>query len=1180
MDTKALERFATRARRALLASVGAQVTAVIANGSVARSEHARSVMQLEAEIAAHGHKYVIDKVAYTWFNRLIALRYMDVRGYTSAGIVSTAPGQAHGLPEILADAKRGYLDEEVVTNVRTREAIMGLLDGTRRSTNAEGEAYASLLTEHCRFWNKSMPFMFEREGDYTELLIPSDLLADGAVLSQVREVLTEQVCKDVEVIGWLYQFYISERKQEVFDSFRAKGNDRKLAGPKEIPAATQLFTPHWIVRYLVENSVGRLWMLNHPTSRLVDQMDYYIEPVDEVTGFLEISDPEGLTVIDPACGSGHMLTYAFDLLYAIYEEEGYAPSEIPSLILTHNLHGTEIDPRAAALAAFALTMKARAKDRQYLTRGVEPQVCVIESISFATEELEFLATKDGDSHVVGMFWNQFQQGDTLGSLIQPDADEAMVAATELPAEGADLLHGQILERARHVVRMASVLSRKYAVVTANPPYMSAKNMGSALTEFAKSQFKDSKSDLFAMFIQRCMDFTMPRGATAMITMQSWMFLPSHEALRQKIIRTSPPATMVHLGERAFDSIGGGVVSTTAFVLEHSRNTNSESQFIRVTAGKNESAKEADLLKAIRELQCEWRFTSSAEDFDKLPGSPIAYWLSDALRAVFAGGIPVSEFADPKQGLATADNTQFLRRWWEVSFAKISFTSVSRESAKATGARWFPYNKGGEYRKWWGNQEYVVNWADDGRAIRAFGTENGGRQRSAIRSPHTYFQPSVSWSDVTAEAPAFRVYPPGFIHDVKGMSVFGPEDRRQTLVSLLNSSTSTALLAALSPTLNTQIGQVSLIPVEHFQVSKSVVHKAVATSKEDWDDNENSWNFESPSWLLASFGTGSLQKRYAVWSETHAEVAREQQAREIENNRIVAVAYGLQGEVPIEVAMSRISLTRNVQFRYGPGKTPSEYERLERADFAEELVSYAIGCMFGRYSLDEKGLILGDEGAGIENFLSKVASRKFMPDADNVIPFVDDGWFEDDIVERFRQFLRTAFGAEHFEENLQFVEESLGVKTIRDYFIAKSNPSGRSIARSKFYDDHVQRYRKRPIYWMFSSPKGSFNALIYLHRYTPATVSTVLNEYLREYRAKLEVALQSAEEVAAGGASVKGQREADRLRAILAELRRYERDVLYPLDIQRIEIDLDDGVKANYPKFAPALRPIKGLEAAE
>ena len=424
MDTKPLERFATKARRELIAAVEAQAAVVLAADSVARSERAGTVKRLEAEIAAHGQKHVIDKVAYTWFNRLIALRYMDARGYTSAGVVSPAQGHAHGQPEILADAKRGHLADEVVINARTRQAVMGLLDGTRRSTDAEGEAYALLLTEYCRFWNKAMPFMFEREGDYTELLVPSDLLADGAILSRAREVLTEDVCKDVEVIGWLYQFYISERKDEVFAGFKKN----KKAGADEIPAATQLFTPHWIVRYLVENSLGRLWMLNRPASRLVDQMDYYITPVDEEPAFLKINGPEELTVIDPACGSGHMLTYAFDLLYAIYEEEGHAPAEIPSLILAHNLHGTEIDPRAGALAAFALTMKARAKDRRFLRREVEPQICVIESISFGSDELDFLVTNTGDRQAQERFWNQFRDADTLGSLIHPDASAEKGAA--------------------------------------------------------------------------------------------------------------------------------------------------------------------------------------------------------------------------------------------------------------------------------------------------------------------------------------------------------------------------------------------------------------------------------------------------------------------------------------------------------------------------------------------------------------------------------------------------------------------------------------------------------------------------------------------------------------------------------------------------------------------------------
>ncbi|WP_259614235.1 BREX-1 system adenine-specific DNA-methyltransferase PglX, partial [Microbacterium paraoxydans] len=474
MDTKPLESFAKTARRELIAAVSAQASAVLAPGSVARTERADTVRRLESEIAAHSHEHVIDKVAYTWFNRLIALRFMDAKGYTGAGVVSPAHGQVHGQPEILANAKRGDIDADIVTSSATRDAILGLLDGTRRSTDAEGEAYALLLTEYCRYWHKSMPFMFEREGDYTELLVPAGLLTDGGIVARARNVLTEGVCDDVEVIGWLYQFYISERKDEVFAGFKKN----KKAGADEIPAATQLFTPHWIVRYLVENSVGRLWMLNRPASRLLDSMDYYIEPVDEETDFLVLSGPEELSVIDPACGSGHMLTYAFDLLYAIYEEEGYAPSEIPSLILTHNIHGTEIDPRAGALAAFALTMKARAKDRRFLARDVKPSICVIEPIRFGVDEIQLLTADVVHESADEAFWNQFEHADTFGSLIQPDLGPLSAVADSLEHfdEADSLLFADAVGRARKLVRQVEVLSAKYAVVIANPPYMGSKQM--------------------------------------------------------------------------------------------------------------------------------------------------------------------------------------------------------------------------------------------------------------------------------------------------------------------------------------------------------------------------------------------------------------------------------------------------------------------------------------------------------------------------------------------------------------------------------------------------------------------------------------------------------------------------------------------------------------------------------
>ncbi|MFD5277057.1 BREX-1 system adenine-specific DNA-methyltransferase PglX [Pseudarthrobacter sp. NPDC058362] len=1169
MDTKPLERFAAQARRELLTAVEAQSSVVLAAGSVARSERGETVNRLEAEIAKHSRKHVIDKVAYTWFNRLIALRYMDIHGYTSAGVVSPAQGHEHGQPEILADAKSGHLDSEVITP-GAQEAIVGLLDGTRRSTDAEGEAYALLLTEYCRYWNKAMPFMFEREGDYTELLVPAGLLADGGILSRARAVLTKDVCEDVEVIGWLYQFYISERKDEVFAGF----GQSKKAGADEIPAATQLFTPHWIVRYLLENSLGRLWMLNRPESRTVDQMDYYIAPVDEETDFFKISGPEDLTVIDPACGSGHMLTYAFDLLYAIYEEEGYAPSEIPSLILNHNLHGTEIDPRAGALAAFALTMKARAKDRRFFKKDVEPKICVIAPILFEPDELDFLVTRSGDRLAEETFWNQFRDADTLGSLIQPELDAMKHAAVVLSTLEGGLFHGQTLDRARQAVRQAEALSRRYSVVTANPPYMGSKNMDARLVQFAKSEFPESKADLFAMFIDRCLALTEHHGTTAMITMQSWMFISSYEGLRHRIVRTSPPASMVHLGERAFDSISGAVVSTTAFVLAPGRNTDREAPFIRVVTGQNEAAKQSGLKEAVRNADCEWRFTASSEDFAQVPGSPIAYWLSDAMRAAFAQGRPLAETAEPRKGLGPGDSPRFLRYWWEISGARVERSVADESESAIPGVRWFPFNKGGEYRKWWGNQEHVVDWKDHGAAVK---------QVLGARPQNTrfYFRPTVSWSKISSGEPAFRYYPKGWMFSDAGLGLYGEDTRanHHGLLAFLNSSVALNLLGAISPTLNFEAGSMALLPVLPELMSEQIDNLAeslLSAARDDWNEIEISWDYDCPSWLEGPFGRGPLRERHVVWSAKRAKLAREQQARETENNRIVAKAYGLQEQVPVEVPLHRVSLIRNVEFRYGPGKAAAEYGVLERADLAAELVSYAVGCMLGRFSLDEPGLILANQGATLQDYLAKVPSPTFMPDADNVIPIVDDGWFEDDIVEKFRQFLRSAFGAKQFEENLHFVEESLGVKSIRDYFIAKSNPSAKTPAKSRFYEDHVQRYKKRPIYWMFSSPKGSFNALINMHRYTPSTVSTVLNEYLREYRTKLEVALQRAEEAAAGGASAREQKEADGLRKVLAELRDYEHDVLYPLDIQKLDIDLDDGVLVNYLRLGPAVRDF-GLE---
>ena len=1181
METAPLKSFAAWARRELITQVSARLTAVLAPASPERVESQRAVAVLERDIAAAGggstgREAIVDRVAYTWFNRIIAFRFMDANGYTGTGVVSPAHGQQTGQPEILADAKRGNIDPAVVGNRRTLDTIIGLLDGTRPSTDAQGEAYTLLLAEYCRYWNRSMPFMFEREGDYTELLIPSNLLAVDSILTKTVAALTEEVCRDVEVIGWLYQFYISERKDEVFAGFK-KG---KKAGAAEIPAATQLFTPHWIVRYLVENSMGRLWMLNHPESHLIDQMNYYIEPVDEQTDFLRINSPEELTFIDPACGSGHMLAYAFDLLYAIYEEEGYAPSEIPGLILSRNLYGTEIDPRAAALAAFALMMKARARKRRFLRQPEQPRIRVIEPVAFSTDELDQLAGTKVGSPASHRFWQSFIYADVLGSLIVPDAAALSEAKERLAVFDADTLDAADLRaRAEQVVAQAEYLTRSYAVVVTNPPYMGSSNMGSVLSTRVKKHHPEAKSDLFAAFIERCLGLAeAEHGLVAMITMQAWMFLGSFEKLRRRILYDAPPVTMLHLGERAFDLIGGEVVSTTAFILEPRRTADEPCQYFRVVPGNSEAEKE-HLFEEALAGPSDLRFSARPQTLLALPGGRIAYWLSPAMTRAFATGKPLGEVAAPKQGLATADNARFLRQWFEVSQSRTCFDADSRESAVTSGAKWFPHLKGGAFRKWWGNQDYVINWENDGAELWNF------RPRSVIRNPDYYFKPVISWSRISSGEPAFRIASEGFIPNDVAPVTLVPEPDAHRVLSFLNSSCAHKILESLAPTVHFEVGQVSELPLIDANTSTpdpTVAQRLISLFRKDWNAYETSWDFETSPLIRRSHSGGSLKNALEHWWQNSLSAACEARKLETENNRYWAEVYGLQDEVPIEVPLSRVSLTSNPYFRYAPNKgatrTDEEYRRFFTADAIRDFVSYGVGCLFGRYSLDKPDLILADHGTTVQDYLAKVPQPTFMPSKDNVLPIVDGDWFEGDIVTRFRQFLRVAFGDEHFEENLRLIEDSLGVKSLREYFITRAG-------RSRFYDDHVKRYnKKRPIYWLFSSPKGSFNALIYMHRYTPFTVSTVLNEYLREFESKLDANLQHQERVAAGDGAPRVKaaalKEAERLRKVLVELSEYERDVLYPLASQRIAIDLDDGVKVNYPKFYPALKKIAGLEAAD
>ena len=1160
METLKLKRFAQYARRSLIEQVSAKLKLVLAAESSARREHSAAVQKLEEAIQKNNKEQVIERVTYIWFNRFCALRFMDVNRYTRIGVVSPAEGQFQ--PEILAEAKMGHIDEDMVHD-KVRQQIFALLDDKAPSRDPQGEAYRLLVVAACNFWNKAMPFLFQRIDDYTELLMPDDLLSGNSILAYTREALTPDACEDVEVIGWLYQFYISEKKDEVFDGLK---KNKKIT-PENIPAATQLFTPHWIVRYLVENSLGRLWLLNRPGSKLIEQMDYYIKPEQAESDFLRISKPEEIKICDPACGSGHMLTYAFDLLYAIYEEEGIDPAEIPEKILRNNLYGIEIDERAGELAAFALTMKARSKQRRFFNKAIKPNICVLENVHFddndLTDYMDFVG-RDLFTAPLQTTLRQFEEADNFGSLIRPDVTDVggMLRILESKNVSGQLFISMTHKKVLQALRQADYLSPKYHVVIANPPYMGAPGMNGRLGAWAKDNYTTSKADLFAMFIDRCANLALDNGSFAMITMQSWMFLSSFEALRKTIINRDTIRTMAHLGARAFDSIGGAVVQTTAFVVDKARRQDYKGTFIRLVDGTSEYEKE----KALRELRNN-RFTASTSDFRKIPGSPIAYWVSDKIRDLFLNEETFESSFVIRAGMCTGKNEVFILSWPEVAFSLIRKDLEQKYE-------YTPHNKGGEFRKWIGNWDTVLKYSQ--RHLDAMGKNSGFRHDGK----EYYFQEHIGWSKITSSTSSFRFYPEGFTFDSAGLALFS-NDRNSLYdaMGFLNSKISAALIELLNPTLNVTpqiLKKLPLIRVRPEHRDKYL--ELYDITKADWDSIENSWDFTSTPLLNLDCRQPTLRASYQKLRAYWREMTLEMQRLEQENNRIFIDAYGLQDELDEKVDLSQITLTCNPHYRYGNDKSEDEREALLLADTIREMVSYAVGCMFGRYALDKQGLILANQGETIEDYLKRIPDPCFPADDNNVIPMLDGDWFNDDIAERFRKFLRVAFGDEHYEANLRFVEQALNIKdkrnySIRDYFL------------SEFYTDHVKRYKKRPIYWLFSSPKGSFNALIYMHRYRPDTVSVVLNDYLREFRTKLTSHKNHLEAVSISASSSQGEKakalkEIEKITKMIAEMEEYEREVLYPLATEQVEIDLDDGVKVNYPKLGAALKKIVGLDGKE
>lgn len=1183
MNTNPLQQFATDARTALMSAIEPRIREALDPNSALHADNTAACKHLAHNAPSSDDRHAFDayveelteRYAYRWFNRIIAFRYMDVHGYTVTPVVSSADmTNATALPEILAAARRGEYDERVFgPAIRTNEAIKqrveAIFNGETTTADPQSTAYGLLMSAACNYWHTYLPFLFDEPNTIDDtidrVLMPQNLLADGSPLREAIKAMTPEACGvgttsgNVEIIGWLYQFYIAPRKDSVMAGFK-KG---EKAGANEIPAATQLFTPEWIVRYLVQNTVGRLWMANHPDCALADGWEYYIAPTsDDDTAQLTISSPEELTVCDPACGSGHMLTYAFDLLYEIYEDEGYAPSDIPGLILDHNLFGMEIDERAAQLAAFALTMKARGRSRRFFRKQVQPHIEQIKQIRFTDAETEEL-NELYDVTLPSELWNTYANADVFGSLIQPDTMLATVCDNIVESESPALYAADLIERGNRVLEQTRYLSRTYATVVGNPPYMGGKNMSAQLKKYVEEHYPKGKSDLFAAFMLRCMHLVPQHGYVGFMTPYVWMFIHSYEDLRKQIINQDHISSLIQLEYSGFD---GATVPICTFVLQRGHSSE-QGSYIRLSdflGAKQQAPRTREIITAhklaTQHLPYEHAemakhfYEVDQQEFAQIPGSPIAYWVSSDVLALFTQFPEMKSHFKLREGIHSSDNLRFLRRWYEISVNRLIKDAVSVDDIdRRQNACWVPYCKGGEYRKWYGNNEFVIGFDKNHR-------EQMKQLRGCVwPSQSLWFKEGGTWTAVSSGSLGVRYFPSGFLFDAGGQVVEGAEVYRA--IAELNSSLYKIIAEITMPTLNFKCGVISKLPdfSQSINFDKDLIVSCISTSKKDWDSSELSFDFSAP--LIPAHTISLLTDLIHHISTKCNKESHNQQLREIANNHKIAEQCCPEGDVLCDVPLERVSLKRNKAFAY-PKASPEERDELFTLDLVKELISYAVGCMFGRYSLDEPGLILASQGETIDDFHMRVPDPSFEPDADNVIPMCEGDYFEDDIVVRFRKFIAVAFGAEHLEENIAYIEQVLG-RPLRKYFL------------NDFYNDHVKMYSNRPIYWQYASRtdnKGAFKALVYLHRYTPSTTSTVL-AYLRDYIARVSSYAAVLDESDAA----KDLREADRLRKIVNECKAYEDDILYPLATCNMPIDLDDGVLVNYLRMGKALRAIPAIE---
>ncbi|MBE9401904.1 BREX-1 system adenine-specific DNA-methyltransferase PglX [Acinetobacter albensis] len=1230
MNTNQLKTYAPKARLKFIEAIKTKLRNLgIEDGKIAEVERSGDFIfiqkqpfpksiesarqQIIQKIEKLNFEQVLEQYAYTWFNRICAIRFMELHdGYLDHGYRVLSHSQREQGLEFLDSA----VNVAEYFGLDSKEIIDLKLE------HEDEQLYRKLLLAQCNQLHDAMPFLFDPIDSVTSLLLPDDLTRSDSIITDLIQQVDEDSWQHVEIIGWLYQFYISELKDEVIG---------KVVATEDIPYATQLFTPNWIVKYMVQNSLGRYWLQTYPDTvvtidgeekRLKEVLEYYIEPAEQEesvkTQLAEITpksiDPTSIKVIDPASGSGHILVEAYDLLKLIYQSQGYRERDIPKLILENNIFGLDIDDRAEQLTGFALMMKARQDDRRIFGRGNHLNICAFQNSDELDADqlwqaLNLNSAWQAGSHV-DMFGQtqadlgaeetdprytliqdlvvKFKGAKAFGSLLAVDnRHEATLFDLKttliyLIVNGDSLQKGSA-EKLLPIVEQAWFLSQRYDAVIANPPYMGGKGLNLLMKEFLKNNYLGFEKDLFSAFIISNLNLTSQNGQLGFMTPFVWMFISSYQGLREEIISKHIISSLVQLEYSGFE---GATVPICTFTLTKGYIKGFVGSYIKLSNFKGSENQAPKTLEAIRNPNCGWFYTSKQSKFEKIQGSPTAYWLSENTLLPFGKYPSLSEIAKPRQGLATSDNDRFLKLWHEVSVDKISFNSTSHDEANASGKKWFPCQKGGSFRKWFGNHNYVVNWENGGEELLEYATQLYKSPTRTIKNIPFYFREGGTWSTISSSSFSMRYSPKGFISETKGAVCFAKnEDELKYILGFSNSKLSNHFLSALSPTLDYHEGPVGKLPIliqenSYFDFVNQNVTKLVNIVQSDWDDSEASWGFKDLA-ITRNIKDNKISKSLELLVQSWNSKIHDVSKLEALNNENLIKAYGLADELTPDVPLKEITLTCNPYYRYGGDATEKQLEQRLQSDTIAELINYAIGCMMGRYSLDREGLVYAHEGNfGFDELVAEGAYKKFPADDDGILPLLDEERFPDDVYSRFEQFIATAWDKERLQQNLDFIAESLRLYNIKAKNGEGSAETIRRYLSNHFYkDQHLKTYKNRPIYWLFSSGKQkAFECLVYMHRFNETTLAKMRTQYVLPLMGQLtgraqfladadkDTSLSPAEKT-------KYAKEADSLHKKLNELKDFDAELKHHIE-QKISIDLDDGVKVNYGKFEKLLAEAK------